>query len=270
MQKNFLMIMLGSVLLASATGLSMAENINLNNKVENKNSTSTVSITKGEIKHDCIDLLKDLKLGHGNYKDGNIEEVKNLQDKLIKKGYLRASSTGFFGRATFEAVKKYQRENGLPVTGFVGEKTRGKMRAHFCNDLAGINKDKKDEKNPLDKGPVTADCKVWNDGCNTCTKFTATTSNANAACTLMACPSGNLNKPFCMEYFPKSTSTKSLLKSCPTEKIVNEMPVVCIKAPCKNVERESYYIYNGKRAEIKDFDAEYVRNNCTVRETIVH
>lgn len=53
-------------------------------------------------------------------------EVKALQDKLKALGYLDASvdSTGFFGRLTAEAVKKFQAANGISSVGYVGPATR--------------------------------------------------------------------------------------------------------------------------------------------------
>lgn len=59
------------------------------------------------------------------------------------------------------------------------------------------------------------------------------------------------------------------IKDCPSEKIVNYMPVMCIRAPCPAIDN-SYYIYNGVRKEISDFDANYVKNSCNVKETIVY
>jgi hypothetical protein len=47
------------------------------------------------------------------------------------------------------------------------------------------------------------------------------------------------------------------------------MPVMCIKAPCPAIDN-SYYIYNNERKEISDFDANYVKNNCSVKESVVY
>jgi peptidoglycan hydrolase-like protein with peptidoglycan-binding domain len=52
-------------------------------------------------------------------------DVRMLQDILRQKGYLSSVSTGYFGTATFRAVKAFQKDYmKIPPTGFVGPKTR--------------------------------------------------------------------------------------------------------------------------------------------------
>lgn len=51
------------------------------------------------------------------------EEVKQIQTKLKSWGYYNGSVDGVYGSKTFEAVKKFQRKNGLTVDGIAGEKT---------------------------------------------------------------------------------------------------------------------------------------------------
>ena len=56
------------------------------------------------------------------------EDVKSIQRELNKLGLLDESSiTGIYGPLTTEAVKKFQADNGLPTTGFVGPLTRAKL-----------------------------------------------------------------------------------------------------------------------------------------------
>lgn len=244
MKKQILFLTLSTVL---TFGLTNAEvgSIGLTKALQNSNENSAVA---------CVMFAKSLKYGDGQ-KNNRHSEVRELQDKLFEKGYLKVSSTGYFGPATREAVKKYQKDNNIPTTGNVYNMTLGQLKKHFC--------EKKDDGNK--NRPVTTDCKVWNDGCNTCSKASAT--DTNSMCTMMACPAGNLNKPYCKEYFPNTT--QALLKACPTEKILDRMPIVCVKAPCEAGDR-SYYIYNGVRKEISEFDKDYVKNNCTVKETVVY
>jgi len=52
---------------------------------------------------------------------GNL--VKTLQTKLKNWGYYNGSVDGIFGAKTQEAVKYFQRKNGLSVDGIVGSKT---------------------------------------------------------------------------------------------------------------------------------------------------
>lgn len=55
-------------------------------------------------------------------------DVILLQDLLREKGYLSVQSTGFFGIATFKAVKAFQKNYmHIPPTGYVGPKTRAAL-----------------------------------------------------------------------------------------------------------------------------------------------
>ena len=61
-----------------------------------------------------------------NLRDNN---VKIIQEKLIQKGYSVGvyGADGYFGAATFNAIKKFQRDNGLMVDGIVGRDTWGRL-----------------------------------------------------------------------------------------------------------------------------------------------
>ncbi len=137
----------------------------------------------------CVLFSKALKYGDG-YKNGKGKEVKDLQEKLREKGYLNASSTGHYGFLTREAVKKYQRDNGILATGNIFERTLGQLKKHFCG--AGNS----DNNNNASTSPITNNCKVWFDGCNNCSKSTI---SGAAACTMMYCDKNG--EVFCKEYF---------------------------------------------------------------------
>ena len=50
-------------------------------------------------------------------------EVKELQRRLKQWGYYSGSVDGIYGSKTVEAVKKFQRKNGLTVDGIAGKST---------------------------------------------------------------------------------------------------------------------------------------------------
>lgn len=55
--------------------------------------------------------------------------VKTLQEKLISLGYLKTNATGYYGSATFAAVKAFQQDNGLKADGIAGNETQTKLFA---------------------------------------------------------------------------------------------------------------------------------------------
>ncbi len=58
------------------------------------------------------------------YKQGSTgSTVKTIQQKLKNWGYYKGSVDGIFGKQTKEAVKYFQRKNGLTADGIVGNKT---------------------------------------------------------------------------------------------------------------------------------------------------
>lgn len=56
--------------------------------------------------------------------------------------------------------------------------------------------------------------------------------------------------------------SNDLIKTCPEEWIQNRMP-----GPGTNF--EEYYIIDGKRRELKEFDLEWVKKNCNIKPTVV-
>ena len=57
------------------------------------------------------------------------EEVTRLQQALIDLGYLSGTADGVFGNKTENALRKFQRKNGLEVDGLAGEQTRSVLYA---------------------------------------------------------------------------------------------------------------------------------------------
>lgn len=52
------------------------------------------------------------------------DEVRELQEQLIRMNYDCGTADGIFGRRTEDAVKEFQKEHGLAADGIVGEKTQ--------------------------------------------------------------------------------------------------------------------------------------------------
>lgn len=57
------------------------------------------------------------------------EDVRALQQRLIALGFLRGSADGRYGSMTMEAVRAYQRANGLYADGIAGSQTNGLLFA---------------------------------------------------------------------------------------------------------------------------------------------
>lgn len=67
--------------------------------------------------------------------------VETIQKRLIKYGYLKGDTTEYFGSATEQAVKNFQKANELTADGVVGKETYSLLftvYAVYAND-AGIN-----------------------------------------------------------------------------------------------------------------------------------
>lgn len=78
----------------------------------------------------CINISNNLRY---RTRDASVNnEVSDLQDFLNMKGYLSSGPTGYFGLATFNAVKKFQKASGFAPTGYVGPLTRAKISALTC------------------------------------------------------------------------------------------------------------------------------------------
>ena len=52
-----------------------------------------------------------------------VQDVTNLQKRLIELGYLTGNATGLYGSTTVEAVQTFQEYHGLPMDGKAGQET---------------------------------------------------------------------------------------------------------------------------------------------------
>jgi peptidoglycan hydrolase-like protein with peptidoglycan-binding domain len=78
----------------------------------------------------CVALASDVQ-----YRDNDslsAGAVSELQSFLQSHGYLSSEPTGYFGDATFTAVKSFQIANDIEPTGYVGAITRAKIKEISC------------------------------------------------------------------------------------------------------------------------------------------
>ncbi len=146
----------------------------------------------------------DVNLWRGNYFNNRNKTIA-LQ-KFLQTYYNtdKVFVNGSYGRMTQYYVTKFQEEMGIRASGGVGPVTRFKMQ-NLCGPIY-----------PIDPLPnvAPANCKVWYDGCNTCSRGSV---GAPMMCTLMACiqgyPDSQMPKPYCREYFSTNTNESPTIKS---------------------------------------------------------
>src|SRR5262245_23669417 len=74
----------------------------------------------------CVSLSRDLYLGARG------TDVRTLQSFLVSQNYPGSGTwmiTGYYGQATAAAVRIYQQQRGLPVTGAVDYATRSSLNS---------------------------------------------------------------------------------------------------------------------------------------------
>ena len=73
-----------------------------------------------------------LDVGSGMTDNVFTGNVTALQSYLHDAGYMGAAPNGYFGPATFLAVKSFQASNGISATGYVGPLTRAAIAKRTC------------------------------------------------------------------------------------------------------------------------------------------
>lgn len=86
----------------------------------------------------CIDLKSSMLRYRSNDAITN-GEVSLLQDFLVANSLLKSTVTGYFGLATFAAVKQYQRSLGISPTGYVGPLTKVKIYEQSCSGNVNVS-----------------------------------------------------------------------------------------------------------------------------------
>ena len=89
----------------------------------------------------CINALAVSKNGSRG------EEVRKIQTKLKNWGYYSGSVDGVFGWQTENAVKSFQKKNGLTVDGVAGEKTLNAMGIYSSSNSGGVSTSSPNEAN---------------------------------------------------------------------------------------------------------------------------
>lgn len=79
------------------------------------------------------------------------EEVRKIQSKLKNWGYYNGSVDGIYGSKTFEAVKSFQRKNGLAVDGIAGPKTLAALGITSSNNSGTTSSTNNTDLNLLSK-----------------------------------------------------------------------------------------------------------------------
>jgi len=67
-----------------------------------------------------------------------------------------------------------------------------------------------------------------------------------------------------------SLYSENLLSECPDEWIRDEMPCICDDDSCEKCKYREYFIFNGERKELKDFNVPWIRENCNIEVNIVY
>ena len=88
----------------------------------------------------CIILFSIFSVCYGLSKYGSKgNEVRQIQIKLKSWGYYNGTVDGIFGTQTLNAVKNFQKKNGLKVDGIAGEKTLKAMGINSNNETNTSN-----------------------------------------------------------------------------------------------------------------------------------
>lgn len=100
------------------------------NWIHKKGIKPNLEVTQTELYHTHpLQLTEPLK------KDMNNEQVKNAQQILKSLGYETGRKDGYFNEATETAVKAFQQENELKVTGVIDGKTAAALEQNVVKEL---------------------------------------------------------------------------------------------------------------------------------------
>ncbi|MDR1263752.1 MAG: peptidoglycan-binding protein, partial [Oscillospiraceae bacterium] len=87
---------------------------------------------------DALASQLDMTPNVGEMKFGDrSDDVTMLQDRLIRMGYLTEGATGYYGEQTRDAVRAFQKMNGLPDDGYAGAQTLSLLFTDMALSAAG-------------------------------------------------------------------------------------------------------------------------------------
>ncbi len=88
-----------------------------------------------------LDFLKDQRV---TYRNGDTHDrIKDFQEILVELGYLNGTPDGMFGSMTENAVKEFQREEGLEETGTLNAETQIALE----ESLEALSQEDQEEEN---------------------------------------------------------------------------------------------------------------------------
>ena len=86
--------------------------------------------------------------------------VTKLQTYLQQANYLSTSPSGYFGAMTLKAVQKFQSDNGVSSTGYVGPATKAMLKNLSCNTTAVQPTINPGTSSVPSQNPAVASCSV--------------------------------------------------------------------------------------------------------------
>lgn len=111
--------------------------------VNSSGSSSSSKTTASKSTSSKSTSTKSTSSSDGTCKIGDKgDAVRKVQKRLIALGYLSGSADGSYGNQTANAVKSFQKRNGLSVTGSVNAKTLSKLNSKDAKKEAAGNSDK--------------------------------------------------------------------------------------------------------------------------------
>ena len=112
------------------TGLYTAPNHTVNVTVQARSQADNNKIATADVSVKLKYVIFDNYVYTRNQcPDTYSEDIANLQDRLTDEGYYNGLIGGFCGNSTMQAIKEYQKVNGLTENGILDEETRAKLNS---------------------------------------------------------------------------------------------------------------------------------------------